>query len=217
MKRRIFFNSDIVSFSMVRTLRYGVQTVQRAVPTLKMTHYFNSALAVAVAGILTGCWTPPNANVQPMGKPGLIQGGIPVEIIQEPVTVAAIDAGQRTITLKRDDGTTKTFTAGETVKNLDQVKVGGQIKAVVKAELSVYILDNGRLPNADGTTRPKTINFNAKVLQVDPSYRLLTLQFSNGHTLTIKAGLNVMLEKMAPGDDVVMRSSQITAITIKKP
>jgi hypothetical protein len=174
-------------------------------------------LLPAIALALTGCWTPPNANVQPAGKPGLIQGGIPVEIVQDPVTVEVIDASKRTITLKRDDGSTKTFTVGETVKNLDQVKVGDTIKAAVKAELSVYILHNGRLPNADGTTRPKTINFNAKVLQVDPSYRILTLQFSNGHTMNIKAGLDVMLEQMAPGDDVVMRSNEITAITIKKP
>jgi hypothetical protein len=95
--------------------------------------------------------------------------------------------------------------------------VGDRIKAAVKAELAVYILENGRLPNPDGTTRPRTINFNARVLQVDPSYRLLTLQFTNGHTMTIKAGQDVMLEKMAPGDDVVMRSHEVTAITIKKP
>ena len=176
-----------------------------------------ATLLPVIALALTGCWTPPNANVQPAGKPGLIQGGIPVQIIREPVTVTAIDVSRRTITLKRDDGTTKTFTIGETVKNLDEVKVGDTVKAEVKAELFVYILDNDRLPNADGTTRPKTINFNAKVLQVDPSYRILTLQFSNGHTMAIKAGLDVMLEKMVPGDDVVMRSSEVTAITIKKP
>jgi hypothetical protein len=182
---------------------------------------FRSAAMVAwlpaVALTLIGCWTTPNANVQPVGKPGLIQGGIPVEIIQDPVTVESVDASQRTITLKRDDGTMKTFTVGETVNNLDQVKVGDRIKAAVKAELAVYILENGRLPNPDGTTRPRTINFNARVLQVDPSYRLLTLQFTNGHTMTIKAGQDVMLEKMAPGDDVVMRSHEVTAITIKKP
>ena len=166
---------------------------------------------------LTGCWTPPKANVQPAGKPGLIQGGIPVAVIQYPVTVDAVDASQRTITLKHADGSTKTFHVGPTVNNLDQVKVGDVVKATVKAELSVYILDHGRLPGADGTSRARTINFNAKVLTVDPSYRLLTLQFTNGQNLTIKAGLNVRLEKMAPGDDVVMRSNEVTAIEIKKP
>jgi hypothetical protein len=174
-------------------------------------------LLPAFALALTGCWTPPNANVQPVGKPGLIQGDIPVQVVQDPVTVIAIDAAERTITLRNANDSTKTFTVGDTVKNLEQVKVGDTIKADVKAELFVYILDNGRVPNADGTMRPRTINFNAKVLQVDTSYRLLTLQFSNGQTLTIKAALDVMLEKMAPGDDVVMRSNEITGITIKKP
>ena len=102
--------------------------------------------------------------MQPVGKPGLIQGGIPVSIIQDPVTVMAVDAGERTIVLKHADGSTKTFNVMPTVQNFDQIKVGDVIKATVKAELSVYILDHGRLPNPDGTSRPKTINFNAKVL-----------------------------------------------------
>ncbi len=182
---------------------------------LKFAHF--TILLPAVALALTGCWTPPNANVQPVGKPGLIQGDIPVQVIQYPVTVEAVDAGQRTITLKQNDGTTKTFTLGKSVNNLDQIKMGDTVKALVKAELSVYILENGRLINADGSTRPKTINFNAKILEVDPSYRILTLLFSNGQKLTIKTGLDVKLDKMAPGDDVVMRSNEITAITIEKP
>jgi hypothetical protein len=170
---------------------------------------------VILAFALTGCWTPPNANVQPAGKPGLIQARIPVEIIQEPVTVTAVDWTNRTITLKRPEGTTKVFNVTQSVQNFAQVKVGDVIKAVVKAEMSVYILQNGRLPNADGTSHAKTINFNAKVQSVDTSYRLLTLLFDNGHTMTIKVGLDVQLEKMAPGEDVVMRSNEITAITIK--
>jgi len=189
-----------------------------------MTAKKNSvSFAVVTAGLaviaftLTGCWTPPNANVQPVGKPGLIQGGITVEVIQEPVTVTTIDISQRTITLKQaNNDSMKTFNVSETVKNFDQVKVGDVIKATVKAQLSVYILDHGRLANADGTSHPKTMNFNAKVLQVDRSYRILTLQFINGRNMTIKAGLNVMLDKMAPGDDVVMRSHEVTAIEIKK-
>ena len=176
-----------------------------------------TALLPAVALIMTGCWTPPNANVQPAGKPGLIQGGIPVQLVQEPVIVESLDAGKRTITLKHAGGSTKTFIVDPAVQNFDQVKVGDTVSAAVKAEMAVYILQNGRILNPDGTTRPKSINFNAKVLTVDPSYRLLTLQFLNGGTMTIKAGLNVQLERMAPGDDVVIRSHEVTAITIKKP
>ena len=77
--------------------------------------------------------------------------------------------------------------------------MGDLIKADVKAILSVYLLENGRLTNADGTTRPKTINFNAKVLLVDPSYRLLTLQFTNGQRVTIKAGTVYLLTLSSAG------------------
>ena len=182
---------------------------------MKTKYFALTALLPAITLVLMGCSTLPNANVQPVGKPGLVQGGIPVEIIQESVTVVAIDAGRRLITLRHNDGSRKTFNVNESIKNFDQVKVGDTISATVKAELSVYILENGRLPGANGTTRPKSINFNAKILIVDVKHRLLTLQFSNGHTMTIKADPDVLLEKMAPGDDVVMRSNEVTAITIK--
>jgi hypothetical protein len=187
---------------------------------MKYNHlkFFLKVLLVpAIALTMTGCWTPPNANVQPVGKPGLIQGDIPVQVVQDPVTVVAMDASRRTLTLKHGDGSTKSFIVNPTVENFSQVKVGDVIRAEVKAKLSVYILENGRLTNPDGSTRPKTINFNAKVLLVDPSYRLLTLQFNNGQKLTIKTALDVQLEKMAPGDDAVMRSNEITGITIKTP
>ena len=179
------------------------------------TFALTAALLPVIALTLTGCWTPPNANVQPVGKPGLIQGGIPVQLVQTPVTVESLDAGKRLITLKHADGSTKTFNVDASVQNLEQVKVGDTISATVRAEMAVYILQNGRLPNPDGTTRSRTINFNARVLTVDASYRLLTLQFANGRTMTIKTGLDVRLLDMAPGNDVVIRSHEVTAITIR--
>ena len=51
-----------------------------------------SLLLPAAALTLAGCWTPPNANVQPAGKPGLIQEGIAVQSVKDPATVQAIDA-----------------------------------------------------------------------------------------------------------------------------
>jgi hypothetical protein len=165
---------------------------------------------------LTGCQTSPNANVQPTGKPGLIQAGIPVEIIQGPVTVESLDASKRLITLRNATDSTKTFYLDAAVQNLDQVKIGDIVNATVKAEMSVYILQNGRIPNPDGTTRPKTINFNAKVLTVNPVHRQLTLIFTNGRSMTIKAGSDVQLEKMASGDHVIIRSHEVIAIAILK-
>ena len=163
--------------------------------------------------LLAGCWTPPNANVQPPGQAGLIQSGITVEIVQNPATVESVDAGRRTITLKRTDGLARTYTVGPKVKNFDQVKAGDQVKATVTEDLAIYILENGRLP--DGTTA-ETLGVNAKVLQVDPSYRILTLQYPNGQSEKLKPGLETRIQEISPGNSVVVRPGGLTAIRIKK-
>ena len=173
-----------------------------------------SVLMPVAALTLAGCWTPPNANVQPQGKPGLIEDGIVVEVIRDPATVEAIDAGARTLTLKLADQTTHTYKVGSAVENFDQVKVGDHIKATVTFVLAVYILENGRLP--DGTMA-EALDVNARVLQVDPSYRILTVQYPNGELDKLKPGLGTRMQEMAPGDSVVVRPREVTAIKIEKP
>jgi hypothetical protein len=173
-----------------------------------------AALLPVIALALAVCWTPPNANVQPKGNPGLIQRGITVEVVQNPAPVAAIDASQRTLTLKRTDGLTKTYAVSPEVKNFDQIKAGDQVKATVEDDLAIYILQNGRLP--DGTTA-ETLGVNARVLWVDPSYRLLTLQYPNGQSEKFKVELGAKLQEMAPGDEVVAKPKEVTTLHIEKP
>jgi hypothetical protein len=61
------------------------------------------------------------------------------------------------------------------------------------------------------------IETDAKVLMVDPSYRLLTLQYRDGHTETFKVGLDVKLLRMEPGDDVVVRAVETVALQVQSP
>jgi len=169
-------------------------------------------LISAAALALAGCWTAPNANVQPRGKPGLIQAGIMVESVQYPATVQAMNDGLRTITLVLPDGTINTYKAGPNLKNFDRIEPGQAVKATVTDELAVYALDNGRLP--DGTTA-ETLGVNAKVLQVDPSYRLLTLQYPNGQSEIFKVNLHTDMQQLSPGDSVVIRPVEVTKIKVK--
>ena len=173
-----------------------------------------ATLLPIVALSLAGCWTPPNANVQPKGNPGLIQSGFTVEVVQDPAPVTSVDASQRTITIKRTDGVAKIYAVGPKVKNFDQVKAGDQVKVTVEDELAIYILLDGRLP--DGTTA-ETLGVNAKVLWVDPSYRLMTLQYPNGQSEKFKVELGAKLQEMAPGDDVVVKPKEVTTLRIEKP
>ncbi len=163
---------------------------------------------------LAGCWTPPNANVQPAGAPRLVQGGVPVESNREHATVKSVDAGQRTLHLELADGTQITCTVSPQVKNFEQIQPGDKIKVTLAEKLAIYVLKDGRLPVAGGTGQ--VVNFYAKVQTVDPSYRLLTLQYASGQTEVLKAALDTKLAAMAPGDAVVMESAEATNIHIEK-
>jgi hypothetical protein len=171
-------------------------------------------LIVITALILTGCWTPPNANVQPKGEPRLIQSGVPVESLQEHATVQAVDASQRIIRIKLSDGSLITCKVRQRVANFGQIQSGDKIKVTLTEELAVYVLKDRRLPIAGGAD--EAINFNAKVQSVDPSYRLLTLQYPNGQTEVFKTDLNAKLLEMRAGDAVFMQTAEAKAIRIQK-
>jgi translation initiation factor IF-1 len=167
-------------------------------------------LSGVIALSLTGCWTPPNANVQPKGEPRLIQSGIPVESVKDHVTVEFVDATQRVINLKLSDGTTVSCKVAGKVSNLEKIQSGDPVKVTLAEELAVYVLRDGKLGD-------QSIPFNAKVQKVDPSYRLLTLQYPGGQTEELKPGLDTKLLAMAPGDDVAVKVIEVKAIHIEKP
>ncbi len=181
-------------------------------PTNHVTKSNFTTLALAALLIATIGWSLPNADVQPEGRPGLIQDGIRVESVQDTATVRAIDLEQRTITLALADGTVNKYGAVPNLKNFDRIKVGQNIKAIVTYKLAVYLLADGRLP--DGSTA-QSLGVNAKVLLVDPSYRLLTLKYPNGGTEIFKVPLGTKVLKIAPGDSVVKAPGEITRIRIE--
>jgi hypothetical protein len=179
---------------------------------IKKTVFILSLAVVALT--LTGCWTPPNANVQPKGEPRLIQSEVSVERTDVRATVQTIDASQRVLSAKLSDGTPVTCTISSQVKNLDQIQAGDQVKVTLAEKLAVYVLKDGRLTGADGTG--EVIPFIARVQTVDPSYRLLTLQYVNGQTEVLKADLDAKLMEMQPGDAVVLQSAEAVAIHFEK-
>jgi hypothetical protein len=167
-----------------------------------------------IALSLSGCWTPPNANVQPGGGPRLIQSEVSVERSDVWATVQTIDASPRALALKLSDGTLVTCTVSPQVKNLDQIQSGARVRVTLAEKLAVYVLKDGRLPGAGGAE--EAIPVIAKVQSVDPSYRLLTLQYLNGQTEVTKAGLDTKLMEMQPGDSVVLQNAEAVAIHIEK-
>jgi hypothetical protein len=170
-------------------------------------------LPVAAALAISGCWTAPVAHVQPKGEPRLIQGGITVESVKDGALVQSVDPGARTLVLRQGQSATCTCKAGPQVENLDRIKAGDRVRATVVEELTVYVLRDGALPGA-GDTR-ETIASDARVLWVDPSYRLLTLRYPDGRDETLKVGLQVRLGEMEAGDDVVIRALEVRSLRVQ--
>jgi hypothetical protein len=182
--------------------------------TTKIKNTVFVLIPTLMAVLLAGCWTPPNANVQPPGEPRLIQSGVPASNNHVRATVQSIEAAQRVLNLKLADDTAITCAVNPSVANFDQVQVGDQIKVTLDLKLAVYVLKDGQLPGAGG--KEEVIPFIAKVQTVDSSYRLLKIQFLNGQTAELKTGLDAKLLEMQPGDAVVLQSAEATEIHIKK-
>lgn len=164
-----------------------------------------SALVIAIA--LSGCWTAPVADVQPSGEPRLIQSSIAVQSVQEAAVVASLDRGAGTIALRtRGWVQTSTYKLGPRVAGLNDIKAGDVVRATVSEDLVVYVLRDGELPGHG------PIAADAKVLAVDPSYRLLRLQYPNGQNETFKVPPGTRLAQMEAGDSVVIQPVAVLAL-----
>lgn len=164
----------------------------------------------AAAMTLAGCWAAPVATVQPPGEPRLIQSAIQVESVEEAAVVAAIDRSAGTIVL-RTHGMAETakYRTGPKLADLTDIKAGDVVQVTVAEELAVYVLRDGELP---GQGRMAA---DARVLAVDPSYRLLRLQYPNGRSETLKVPIGTRLEQMSAGDSVVIEPIEVLALRRK--
>jgi hypothetical protein len=141
----------------------------------------------------------------------LIEEGIAVESVKDPLAVQSVDRANHTLVVLGSSGTaSSTYKVAPAVRDFVLLKAGDKVRVTVREDLAVYVLRDGQLPGPDGA--PVTIATNAKVLAVDRSYRLLKLQYPDGQRETFKVGLNVRLDQMAMGDDVVVRPVEVVKL-----
>jgi hypothetical protein len=169
-----------------------------------------AALALAALLILPGCWTPPNANVQPKGEPRLIEDNIHVQTTRRLMVVQSVDTATRTIVVRQPgEQPTSSVRVGPNVSSFDQLKAGDTVEIRFAVTLAVYVRRSAEQPQPGGA-----IASHARVLSVDPSYRLLTLQYPGADTETFKVSLDVQLARMESGNDVVIRP--VEAIELRR-
>jgi hypothetical protein len=175
------------------------------------------AFVAASAAVVSGCWTAPTAasrgNGQAPGQARLIQEGVAVQSVKDSLVVRSVDGVTRTVVAIDPENHTETaYQAGPGVANLDRIRPGDRIQATVAQRLTVLGSAGSRRAADDGAF---CADADAKVLAVEPSYRLLTLRYPDGRRETFKVGLDVRLKQMEPGDDVLIRTVGTPALQVR--
>jgi len=191
---------------------------------------FPAASAAALL-LLVSCASKPGdeKNTSSAYRQG-VPGGTWVESYRVPVTVAAIDAANRKVTLVASDNSRNTFTAGPDFNGFDQLRVGDQVQAAVARELVVFLRQHAMPPDADtsvakelikdgehsGILKSDTVEKTARVTAISPNQGQATLQFADGTTRNVTVRSDVNLWKVKVGEEVVIRTRSAVVLNLEK-
>jgi hypothetical protein len=126
--------------------------------------------------------------------------------------VQSIGCDDRTVTLSPESAQLGTYAIGPKAKGWRGLRTGDEINAQIKAELTVYIP-----PETDNLDRNMTNHPpDARVLTVDPSYRVITLQYANRTTETFKVSMHTQLRAIAPGSWVSIRPIEVLKLHARR-
>jgi Cu/Ag efflux protein CusF len=152
------------------------------------------------------------------------------EVTESRATVTAVDPATRRVTLKDASGTTMTVTAGDRVKNLDQVRVGDEVVVTYTEALAWQVKPAGQ--GAPGVTSSENVSraqsgdkpggtvtsattITATITAIDLAKDTVTLTGPDGGAMTFKARDPANLRKVKVGDLVDITYSEALAIAVK--
>ena len=171
-------------------------------------------MVISAAAILAGCWTAPSASVRPEGRPRVIAEGIEVERVVDFARVESVDRATRTVALSVQGVPLPAHRIGRGVHNWGDVRTADHVRATIEEVLAVYVA----AAIADNTGNPavRSQSPDARVLVVDPSYRLLTVQYPDGGTDTLKVALHTQMNGIEAGDSIAVRQAEVTALRVRR-
>jgi hypothetical protein len=167
-------------------------------------------------------------DIQVYEKP---DGTVIVESSQAEATVTAVDARARTVTLKRRFHDEKTFKAGESIANFDQIQVGDKVEAVVVEEFAVALVPGGApemvgeatsvglapLGSKPGVVMVNTVAMTAEITGIDAHDHRVTIVLPDGTAKNVKVSKHIDLTNIALGDSVYIQLTEAVALEVVKP
>ena len=195
-----------------------------------ITKHTRLALALAVAlGTGAGALAQQPATNSTSAVATAPGKALVTDVVKATATVVSIDSGTRAITLKRQDGKVVTMTAGEEVRNFDQLKVGdrveaeygralalelrkgGTAKASASESAAVLSAPQGQKPAA-GAVREVTVL--ADVIAVDTAHKVVTLKGPAGNVVEMVVRDPAQLANIKKGDQVQAVYTESLAIKV---
>ena len=173
---------------------------------------------VITLALLSGC-----ATQKPSGRME--------DVAEAKATVTAIDLPQRVVTLKDEKGRDIVVEVPESIKNLDQVKVGDELSVTytealawqvkpagqgapgVSADAGITTAKPGERP---GGTAGRTLTLTATITAIDLANGTVTLTGPGGGSQVIKARDPANLKKVQVGDLVDITYTEAVAIAVRE-
>jgi Cu/Ag efflux protein CusF len=154
-------------------------------------------------------------------------------MVEASASVAAIDQGTREVTLTTEGGESITFTAGENVRNLEQVAVGDLVTMTVLEEISMSLVrpeqamdaaEGGLVAAATAARgeRPGMVVADIEVITatveaIDLDAGTFALKGPEGNVMEFKARSAENLQKANVGDLVVFELDRAISLVVEAP
>jgi Cu/Ag efflux protein CusF len=172
-------------------------------------------------------WEPQPDNARPAA--GRIPGEGQGETMQRgTATVTAVDAATGKVTIKGDQGREREIQMRPGSENLDRIKVGDKVGALVVPEMAISINKAGaqaqERPGMEAIeakgARPGILlsdidEVSGKIQSIDPATRSITITEADGDSRTFRAHPRLDLSTLKAGDDVTARVTQVVAIKVE--
>jgi hypothetical protein len=151
------------------------------------------------------------------------------EMRTETGTVEAIEAGSRTVTLRKADGTFVTTVAGPDIKRFEDIKIGDKVTARYYDTVVVRVKQPGE-PDTDvstrgttgseqvlpGGTRAKQRTISATITAIDPNTPSISFSGPNGWKYTSKVQDTEALAKVKVGDKVDITWTEAVLVSVER-
>lgn len=183
------------------------------------------ALAALLLTLPTGC-SMMGGSKEP------ITGVYDEQQVTKTATVTKIDMAKRLVTLKGDEsGNVVVVKAGDSVKNLPQLKVGDRVNATYYQSIAYEVHKPGTVTDFDtqavagtATAKPgekpgamtaEIVRIVATIVSIDKATPSVTLRTEDGQVLAVKVKHPEKLDQIKVGDVAEIFLSQAVAITVE--